>query len=172
MSIWLPAVASFAAALLLLDCVLLAAAGLLCARGFYWAMDGAAPLTPGAGALRCLAAALALLTAALVLSGTGLTALVGWWTPSPEVSKITPMFVIAVVALPSLVRSLGGFCEAGDLTVDIIALTALMAVLALRTSGIAFAACWALLASGAFLVGVSWRLSRTVANAFLESAKA
>jgi cytochrome b561 len=138
---WLPAAVSFAAALILQDCVLLALAGLLCVRGFYWSMDRAAPLTAGNAALRCLAASLALLVLAIIFSVVGITALVGWWTPSPKISEMTLVLVVASVALPSLPRLIWGFGGSNQMAVDVLATTAFVGVILLRDSGLGALTC-------------------------------
>ena len=168
---WLPAATGFGAALALQDCVLLAVAGLLCVRGFYWSMDGAAPLSPGRAALRCVIAGLTLPVVGAVLGIVAVTALLGGWNPSPQLIEMTPAIVVAIVAMPSLIRLNLGFGTPSLLGIDATALAVFAAVMAVRDAGFAAAACWLLLTSGVAIVCIAWHLAYTVANGFFGQVR-
>ena len=169
--IWIPVAVAFSAALILQDCILLSAGAIASVRGFYCSMDRAAPLTPFSAAVRCVGAGLTLPLLGLAIMLVSTTALLGWWSPSPRSSAWAVMVVLLTVGLPLLLRLIVGSAEGYQVIIDVLAMAALLIVIEIRGAGISTAACWALLASSAIVLGVSWNIAHTTANTLLDQAR-
>lgn len=167
----LPATAAFVAALILQDCVLLSTGALLSVRAFYCSMDRAAPITAIGAALRCLGAGLTLPLMGMALTVVSITALLGWWTPSPRFSAWAVLVVVLTVGVSVVLPLIDGSTGVRGMIIDVLTMVALIEVIDIRNSGIGAVACWALLASGAIVLALSWHLAHTSANTLLEQAR-
>ena len=161
---WLPAVVSFAAGVLLHDCVLLASSALLAMKGFHDRMDRDTPQRPLSAVLRCVRAGLASALLAVALSLMLVAGFMDWWQPANNQPLLAGGLLVVLVAA-SRVGSL--VITAAESALIVVAAAALLSTaLGYPLASCAFAATAAL-----YLAWQGWLLMRHVAGDLWQAAQ-